>query len=91
MVFRGLHLEDVGNDGINLNISDQSGEEEFLENVRLDRSERGKAEEEPRESGLAVFRSPVSGLTTAAIVLQLVNGFVAEHLDLAGRVDSHLV
>ena len=46
LVLFGLHVEDERDDGVDLHVADQPGKEELLQDVRLDGSEGGEAEQE---------------------------------------------
>lgn len=50
-----IHAEDVGNDRVDVDGADQSGEKELLHQSRLERAERRKPQQEPWESVLSLF------------------------------------
>ena len=74
LIFFRLHLEDVGDDAVNLNVPNEAGEEEILHSLRVEGPQGGEEEE---ESGEPV---PVSGVGLAGPVLQLRHGLVLQAL-----------
>ena len=74
LIFFRLHLEDVGDDAVNLDVPDEAGEEEILQRLRVERPEGREEEEEPGEP------VPVPGVLTAREILQLGHGLVLEGL-----------
>ena len=76
LILLGLHLEDVGDDAVYLDVPDEAGEEEILQGLWVERPEGGEEEEEPGEP------VPVAGVAhLAGEVLQLGHGLVLEGLD----------
>ena len=75
LIFFRLHLEDVGDDAVYLDVPDEAGEEEILQSLRVERPEGREKEEEPGEP------VPVPGVTLAGEVLQLGHGLVLQGLD----------
>ena len=73
ILFR-LHLEDVRDDAVDLNVPDEAGEEEVLNSLWVEGPERREEEEEPGEP------VPVPGVLTAREILQLGHGLVLEGL-----------
>ena len=74
LIFFRLHLEDVGDDAVNLNVPNEAGEEEILHSLRVEGPQGGEEEE---ESGEPV---PVSWVGLAGPVLQLRHGLVLQAL-----------
>ena len=44
VVFGSLHAQDVGDDAVDLDVSDESGEEEFLHDAGVEEAKRGDAQ-----------------------------------------------
>ena len=90
LVLRGLHLEDVWDDRVDLDVADESREEELFQHVGLQRPERGEAEEEVLEAAAPV--DAVGGRVFVVVVvggahlLQLRDGLLAQVLDLLRAV-----
>ena len=82
LVLRGLHLENIGDDGVDLHVADQPGEEELLEHVGLEGAEGGEDEEEVGEPVL-VLRA-----VGRAVLLQLLDGLAPQLVALLGRGHS---
>ena len=85
MVLRSLHLEDVRNDRVDLNVADESGEEQFFQHVGLQRPEWGEAEEQVLEAAAPI--NAAGGILVVVVVggahlLQLRDGLLAEVLHL---------
>ena len=74
ILFR-LHLEDVRDDAVDLDVPDEAGEEEVLNGLWVEGPERREEEEEPGEP------VPVPGVALAGRVLQLSHGLILERLD----------
>ena len=74
LIFFRLHLEDVRDDAVNLNVPNEAGEEEILHSLWVEGPEGGEEEE---ESGEPV---PVSWVGLAGPVLQLRHGLVLQAL-----------
>ena len=55
ILFR-LHLEDVGDDAVNLDVADQAGEEEVLQGVGMKRAKGGEKKKEPLKPLTETFR-----------------------------------
>ena len=74
LIFFRVHLEDVGDDAVYLDVADQTGEEQILESLRVQRPEGREKEKQPGEP------VPVPGVAFAGEVLQLGHGLVLELL-----------
>ena len=74
LIFPWLHLEDVRDDTVNLDVANQAGEEEVLQSVSM---KRPKGREEKKEPGEAVL---VPGVGRAGVVRQLGDHLVLQPL-----------
>ena len=75
LIFFRLHLEDVGDDAVYLDVADQTGEEKILESLWVEGPEGREKKKQPGEP------VPVPGVALAGEVLQLGHGLVLEGLD----------
>ena len=74
LVLLWLHLEDVRDDTVNLDVANEAGEEEILQGVGVKRAKGGEEEEEPGETVL------VPGMGRAGVVSQLRDHLVLQPL-----------
>ena len=74
LIFSWLHLEDIRDDTVNLDVANEAGEEEVLQGVGM---KRAKGREEKKESGETVL---VPGVGGAGVVRQLGDHLVLQPL-----------
>ena len=74
LILLWLHLEDVWNDAVNLNVPDQPGKEEILQGLGLQGAERREQEKEAGEPVLVV------GMCVGTQLVQLANCLVLQFL-----------
>ena len=75
LVFARLHLQDVRDHAVDLDVAYEAGEEKILESVGLEGAERGEKEEQAREPGAVGTARP-----GAAVPLQLHHRLVLQPL-----------
>ena len=75
LIFFRLHLEDVGDDAVDLDVPDEAGEEKILQSLGVEGAEGREKQQQPGEP------VPVPGVALAGEVLQLGHGLVLEGLD----------
>ena len=74
LILLGLHLEDVRDDAVNLDVPYKAGEEEVLQGVGMKRAKGGEEKKEPGETVL------VPGVGGAGVVGQLGDHLVLQPL-----------
>ena len=74
LVLPRLHLEDVGDDAVDLDVADEAGEEEVLEGVGVEGAEGGEEEEEAGEP------VPLAGVPGGGVLPQLAHHLVLQPL-----------
>ena len=74
LIFSWLHLKDVRDDTVNLDVANEAGEEEVLQGVGMKRAKGGEEKKEPGETVL------VPGVGGAGVVSQLGDHLVLQPL-----------
>ena len=75
LIFPWLHLEDVRDDTVNLDVANEAREEEVLQGVGMKRAKRREKKKEPWETVL------VPGMGGAGVVRQLTHHLVLQPLN----------
>ena len=75
LILLGLHLEDVRDDAVNLDVPYKAREEEVLQGLRVQGSERRQKEEETGEP------ISISGMFLVGCVFEFSHGLVLEFLN----------
>ena len=75
LIFSWLHLKDVRDDTVNLDVANEAGEEEVLQGVGMKRAKGGEEKKEPGETVL------VPGVGGAGVVGQLGDHLVLQALN----------
>ena len=75
LIFSWLHLKDIRDDTVNLDVANEAGEEEVLQGVGMKRAKGGEEKKEPGETVL------VPGVGGAGVVGQLGDHLVLQALN----------